>query len=654
LSAQPAPPPLPQRLGTALGLNRAAVGHGLRLAGAAWLAFAIATLLHVEHAYWAVMPVWVVAQASRGLLLERAFFRIVGTLAGAAAGFVLIHLPLGPYAVLALLGLWIALASGATHLLRGVHSYGALMAGMTAAIIVLPSIWTPETALAVARARVECTLIGVIVVTLMTGFLTPEAQRQDFYQRARKVGGDAVAHVAQLLQGRDRQRHAEVERRILAGLSSLEDMAPLVSAGSVDGYRRLRHVNALVAAALSTMAAGAALRARADAGTALPAGLPAALLPLAGYLRQPPVPDSAPPPIPALSDKPLQRLRQALQQLLVAAAALGAASANPVAADPRPPLAPQREWQLARRTGLVSGLLSFATAALAYCSGVPEAEQAAVGVCIFSMVLGSMALPQKSAPGQLKGMLCGIAVATGYRLLIQPHITTVPQLLLSLAPFLLLGGLGRASQRFTQPALHANIGFFLASQAALPAAATPGAIWSGSLSLAVVVALVTGSFIWLPRDPRRQAAQAAETVRDDLRRLLARRHDAQADWQARTARQILRLTLHLGRAEELGARLPSGMLAALNLGHAIGDLQHSAHGRPGASRRAARQALALVARGLVLPEANAERLQTLAAAVADPELAATLRDAGAALKDGAALLNYGRGTALTGATENAR
>src|SRR5690606_40556027 len=56
------------------------------------LAFGIASQLHVQNAYWAAMPVWVVAQAQRGLLLERAIFRVVGTLVGAFIGFAILTL----------------------------------------------------------------------------------------------------------------------------------------------------------------------------------------------------------------------------------------------------------------------------------------------------------------------------------------------------------------------------------------------------------------------------------------------------------------------------------------------------------------------------------------------------------------------------------
>ncbi len=641
--------PMLAKLGNALGLDRAAVGYALRLALAAWLAFAIASLLHIENAYWAAMPIWVVAQSSRGLLLERAFFRIVGTLLGAGVGFGLMHVPASPYLVLALLGLWIALTSGMTHLLRGVHYYGALMAGMTAAIVVLPSIWTPDLALGIASARVECTLIGVIVVTLVNGFLTPASQRQEFYQRVRKVSGDAVAHVAQLLRGSDSERNAEVERRILGGLSKLENAAPLVSAGSVEGYRRLRHVDSLVVASLSAIAAGAAVRARVHAGETIPADLPERLQQLADHLRVVPAQTAQETPVLPLQmdGKTLERLARALQQLLASAAALCAADGNADvrSSGARPQrLAPHREWVLARRTGLVSGVLSFAASALGYWSGLPAAELAAIGVCIFSMVLGSMALPQKVAPSLLKGIIIGVTVATLYRFLLQPHITTIPELLLSVAPFLLIGGFARASQRFAMPALDANMGFLLASQAVLPAVTDPAAIWGGAFALLSVALLVAGSFIWLPRSPGRQAMEAAETVRRDLQRLTERRQQpGGSDWHAQTTRQILRLTLHLGRAEELGARLPAGMLAVLNLGYAIGDLHEATQRAPSdaAAQHIVSEALELLTTCARVPELSAARLRALAAGAEDQALAEILKDIAAALIEGSALLTFG-------------
>lgn len=47
----------------------------------------IATVIGIYNAFWAAMPIFVVAQATRGLTLERGIYRVLGTLVGAIAGF---------------------------------------------------------------------------------------------------------------------------------------------------------------------------------------------------------------------------------------------------------------------------------------------------------------------------------------------------------------------------------------------------------------------------------------------------------------------------------------------------------------------------------------------------------------------------------------
>jgi hypothetical protein len=272
-------PPLP------LPWDPAVTRRALLLALAAWLSFAIATLLHVHNAYWAAMPVWVISQPARGVLLERAVFRVVGTLLGAAVGFAIILLPGPPLLQAAALALWIGLNAGTTHVLRGVHSYGAFMAGITSAVVVIPSLLAP-------------------------------------------AGFEAIA--AHL--GRDWHR------------------------------------------------------------------------PLPAEARQ----------LPALDDSGLVRLDRALGEILAADQTL----AVPTGLPPEPGtgwLAPHREWKLAWSSGLLATGASFAAAALALRLRVPAMGLAALGVCVFTMVLGGMALPQRVAPKLFAGccLACWSRWATG-------------------------------------------------------------------------------------------------------------------------------------------------------------------------------------------------------------------------------------------------
>lgn len=613
-------------LGSYLQIDRSIALRAFLLALSAWLAFAIAAGLHVQNAYWAAMPVWVVAQASRGLLLERAFFRIIGTLLGAVGGFAILHVPGGPYLQLALLALFIALNAGLTHVLPGVQGYAALLSGMTAAIIVIPSMLVPEGALPLAMARLECTLIGVVVVTVVTGLLTPRAPHQALYDRLRCLSGDALRHAAHIIENGTAGSAAE-ERRIIGQISEIEASAPLTLAGSFEGYRRLHDVNALVVGLLAIMSAALALRQGQTAGNDIAEHLRnvASRLKARDSSRQ----GRSPAP---LETPGMERLSSALATLLDANHALLQPGSQADHKRRRERLAPHREWPLARRTGLLAGLATFAASALGMASGSPAAMLGAMGVCIFAMVLGSMPLPQVIAPKMLAGALVGALFAVFYRFCIQPSITTTPELLLTMAPFLLLAGFARASPRTAIPSVDAIMCFLLASQAGTHAVTSAAVIIGDAATLFVSALLVAGSFILLPRRAERQAEEAVAIIRRDLQRMTEAPSSNNHEWHSRASRQILRLALHLGRARTLAERWPNGMLAVLNLGYGIEQLH--AMGEPAGA------ALVLLKGFANAPLQIAGQLCELATATHDTMLRALLLELAENLDQSASLLGF--------------
>ena len=608
------------------------------LALSAWVAFAIASVWHVQHAYWAAMPVWVVAQASRGVLMERAFFRVVGTLLGAGAGFLLLRLPVHPYVQLALLGLWVAACAGLTHILRGVHGYGALLAGITAPIVVIPAVLASAGSRELALARVECTLIGVLTATVIIGLLTPRSPRQAFFRRVRRVCGDAAAFAARVLRD-GLAGTVQEERRILAEISELEASSRLVLAGSRQGYRRLHDVDSMVVGALSIMGSALAMRQGGGDKEANHQHLPGHLEQVATRLRSvgPLGPEAELHLSGAAPEHP--RLADALARVLDGDAALrgpdGTARARlhlPLAR-----LAPHREWPQAFRTGLLAGGATFLASALALGTGWPLGILLAFGVSIFSMVLGSMVLPQDIAPKLLTGVVAGALAAIVYRIAVQPAAVSIPWLLLSIAPFLLLGGVLRAHPRTAIAGVDANMCFLLASQAGSTAAATAGTAVKESLALAAGAALMAGGYMLLPRRAVRQAGEAAEVIRSDLRRMVEPNPEAASiDWRARSSRQILRLVLHLGRAKELGDRWPTGLLATMNLGYGLEQLHN--HPTPSPALTAA---LTVLRRLAEAPREVAAELRGLAAVDAAEPLRPLLLNLAADLEQAKELLRFG-------------
>jgi Fusaric acid resistance protein family len=108
----------------------------LRLWAAACLALYIAFWLQLDNAYWAGTTAAIVAQPSLGASLRKAWFRMIGTLVGAAAIVVLTAcFPQNRIGFLLGLAVWGAACGFVATILRNFGAYGAAIAGFTAAII---------------------------------------------------------------------------------------------------------------------------------------------------------------------------------------------------------------------------------------------------------------------------------------------------------------------------------------------------------------------------------------------------------------------------------------------------------------------------------------------------------------------------------------
>jgi len=226
---------------------------------------------------------------------------------------------------------------------------------------------------------------------------------------------------------------------------------------------------------------------------------------------------------------------------------------------------------------------------------------------------------------------------------VQPFVDSPLELILSMAPFIALGGLVRASRRTAIPGIDFNMCFLLTSQAILPTPTVPlGTILEEAAALVIPAAVVTTGFRLLPRRPDRQAMAVAEAIRGDLALLVAGQRPSAPSGSVGPAR-ILRLMLHLGRAASLGARTPGGLLAVLNLSHAIVGL-HRQLARPDLdhdTRRTLDEALAALQDLAVAPDEVAVLLEQHAAHVPEPQARGALLETASALRGGKELLRFG-------------
>lgn len=576
-----------------IGLDRKSFHYGLRLSFSAWLAFTIATVIGIQNAFWAAMPIFVVAQATRGLTLERGIYRVLGTIIGAIAGFGILQFIDTPYLALSLLAIWVGLFAGITHLLHGVHSYAALLSGITAAVVIIPSMFQPEAYLELAIARVICTIIGVLVITIVAWFFTPDSDLDRFYQQVCRLPGHAFLVLAKVLQQAPSSAIDQEEQATLQLMSQLENTVISVTAGSREGYKRAHHVQAMLVACLSILAAARRIQARTLSveQSAQVQGFAQALLNYFAQTQEERIQAITVEQEHALLNmaqqldpyllEDLQLLIQAQRHLLSQSTEQSAQQAT-VQTEPADArafghkiryLAPQRDWRLARQTGLIALTCTWLSTTMAYASGSIVLELGSLGVAMFSMILGSMPSPQKIAPHLLKGIIVGSSLAIVYRLVIYPYVHEPFILILSILPFLLLGGLARASKRYMFAALDANMSFLIASQAVWPhLVSDPFHIISESISLMAAAAIVSSGFIFLPRSDDRKANHAALLLKKELHQLIHKTGTNLHEWEARSSRHVIRLMLNITQSHALHHMAPRYSIASLNFGHSASQL----------------------------------------------------------------------------------
>src|ERR1700685_2831149 len=140
---------------------------GLRLSASVCLALYIAFWLQLDGAYWAGTSAGIVCQPSLGASLRKGWYRIIGTVVGAAIIVVLTACFIQNRAAFLLaLALWGAGCALVATLLRNFAAYAAALAGYTAAIIASDQLGATGglngPALMLAITRVSEIWIGIV------------------------------------------------------------------------------------------------------------------------------------------------------------------------------------------------------------------------------------------------------------------------------------------------------------------------------------------------------------------------------------------------------------------------------------------------------------------------------------------------------------
>lgn len=164
---------------------------------ALWLAFR----LGLDSPNTAMTTTFILALPSSGMVLEKAFYRLLGTLVGCTSALLIVAIfPQQPVALFLALALWIGLCTAGAAMHRNQQSYSFVLAGYTACMIAVPAIDHPTTVFTLAVTRVTEVGLGVICAAVVHDVLFPRHQSRQVMRTVQARYDSFIAFCQQTLE----------------------------------------------------------------------------------------------------------------------------------------------------------------------------------------------------------------------------------------------------------------------------------------------------------------------------------------------------------------------------------------------------------------------------------------------------------------------
>lgn len=599
--------------------ERSALATALHGALASLGALAVAELLHLECPYWAAMTALIVIQPSRGLLLEKSFYRLVGTALGSFGGMLIVQQAHSPLGLAALLALWLAACVGTGNLLYGLRSYGALVAGCTGAVIALAGYSMPPHLHDLVFGRIAGIVVGIVVSTTLTLFYTRHRSHRELLDRLAAAVAGNLGWVAGTL------RHAPVAERedrrqeLLVELARIEETLDGFWAGSLALKRRKREINALLVALLAVLESGKTLAGRHRPDTQR--WSEALADELDGVVRQLETPGVTRIEVTQV----MRRLAEAPATAGTLVAALeevlgswcrGIENWQERAATREVPslkLVRHRDWHQGARAALRAASSMLAVGLVWQLTGWGQGPVMMMAASIMVSIFST----QERPAWLLKHIFCGasVGVACGLfcRLVLLPGESGTLAQGLWAAPFLVLGLWAKTKPRFSLGGMDAVLFFLFVMQpgvSRMPPA--PEYLAGGAASLGGIGVAILAFRYLLPVDPGHRLRSVLAAIGRDLAGLAAARELSRLEHcGARVQHRVLRMLVLAQAAGEDLRPVVEAALGALSLCRELRQLREAELSaglppEPSAALRVAARTLSLAARN---PETLRQALQ---------------------------------------------
>ena len=513
------------------GTTRFALRTWLALSLALYLAF----IFELESTSSTAVCIMLLAQPVPGMVLSKAFYRTLGTLAGVIAAVVLTSLfPQDRTMVLAGFTLWMGLCTALATVLRDFRAYGVVLAGYTVAIISLSNIDAPTATFTAAVDRVAAILVGIAAIAAVNALFTGADASESLLAKLRDGTADLLRVARSALDGR-KAPDPETCMALSAALMPLRSLISFAAPELPGGSRRAASARSALLGLFETLTAVQAVGTGLDRMTA-----PSRTVDQAVALLRRALPSEEPElarselqaMMAARLDEKVLTLEEAyvLDRMQFLLATLG--DVRDGCRSLETGRAPRRAVDVPVHQDAIAVLLNFtrvvvsvgAVCALGVWSGLPATAQTVLFSAVY-VSLGSIT-PNPSAMGTtaLVGLPITVALGAVYTFLVLPVIDGFPLLCLSLAPVVLV-------TCYLMTTGQQGLGAILGTMAVvLIAPGNPQVIDPESFLSTAVMFVVSGIVIFvafqlvLPVQPAQRRLRLALAVGSNLRKALRDEH----------------------------------------------------------------------------------------------------------------------------------
>ncbi|TRM53762.1 FUSC family protein [Achromobacter sp. LC458] len=581
---------------------------------AAWLALVVAYLLELHAPYAAASSVLLVINPVQGGVIGKGVWRVLGTLAGMLAAFVLMS-AFGqmPWLFLLGFGVWLGVCVVGMTLLRHFRAYGATLAGYTVGLAAYGAMQHPERTFDQVMGRGASVLIGVVCLALVSALFSSRSVHSRLailLDRLAAATAGVLATHHQAIQGSAAPGAKPLDagrRALITEVYGVDDLLALGKAESADLAHRAGTVRHTMVSLFSALVGGAPPWREHSAGLAALRALQPeweqAWREVAQALGQERGPTDRGPTDrgPTATTRAIGRLIDLRARLVAVLSSTSLDDASEQAAlmiagdrlieqlddylqaidgikrfhHPRPTLARvsvpfHRDTVAAFQNGVRALLTVLMGGAFRIATGWTEGNMMLAGLAAACALLSTAPNPALGAVEFIKGTVAAVAMSFLCTFIVLPHVSGLPLLLVVLGLFWLPGVYATTMPRYALAGAAYLVAFTTLTAADNPMRYDFALFLNGAVAWVLATCFTLLGFrIVLPRNLARDVTRLRRRIRDAaLGTLRGEPPDASA-WQWRQQHRIAQLGALLRTQPQAMDRAIAQALASLHLGREI-------------------------------------------------------------------------------------